>query len=611
MTTSAYMPDVAVEIAFGSGYSTPAVDRTWTDVSDYLELKAGIEIGFGRQDERSTADANTLRLTLDNSDGRFTALRSSAPYYPDVRIGTPIRVLATPVDGAESERFVGYIEQWPVSWDGTDEHAKAEISAVSRLARLGYDTGLRSVVEETVLGDSPVAYYTLGEPEGATSAADSSGHGNAPLTQAGVGAPVTFGTATGPGTDDLTAATFAGGKWLEASGSTLYGEYSSECYFLRSGVPSSREVLIDLNDLLKVMLETDGSVIGVVGSVTVFVSSAPGFADGATHHAAVTVDATEFRLYVDGELADSFAHGLFSVDARLTGVGGRIDQGAFSGTLAHVAFFDHVLPADRIEAHALAGLDGFAGESAADRLERYAGWANIPAAEVSSAAATTVVHINTTGSNVVDAMRMLEVAEGGVLFDGRDGTLTLLPRSHRYEPSGFTLDMAAQRVGGDFAPTYDRTGVVNDATVSNSAGTVTARVVDKDSSDYLGPMTVSIETVSDDDGEPYRRASWEVRPNAEPKYRTPTLTVDLLTFETAPSQDDILAASVGTLITVTSQPAQAAESTGRYFVEGYTESIGPESYSISFNVSPSEPWTNLVIFDDADKGFDSGAVFAY
>ena len=78
------------------------------------------------------------------------------------------------------------------------------ITAVSRTARLGRGNELRSVVEEEILADGPDAYYTLGEPEGATQANDSSGNGAAPLFMTGDGPAVVFGNATGPGTDGLT-----------------------------------------------------------------------------------------------------------------------------------------------------------------------------------------------------------------------------------------------------------------------------------------------------------------------------------------------------------------------------------------------------------------------
>jgi hypothetical protein len=38
-----------------------------------------------------------------------------------VKLGRPIRVTATPVDGAISTRFLGFIDELPTEWsDGTD-----------------------------------------------------------------------------------------------------------------------------------------------------------------------------------------------------------------------------------------------------------------------------------------------------------------------------------------------------------------------------------------------------------------------------------------------------------------------------------------------------------
>lgn len=609
------MPDVMVEIAWDSGYSTPAADRTWTDVSEWLELadRGGpISIQFGRSDERSTADANSLTLTFDNSDGRFTAGLASGAYYPNVRIGRPIRVTTTPVDGSESVRFVGFVESWPVSWDGTDEHATAEISATSRLARLGYDAALSSVIEETILADSPLAYYTLGEPEGALSVADSSGNAQPSLTQAGSGAAVGFGSATGPGTDDLTAASFAGGRYLTGPSPTMSPNVSTlEFFFNVSAAPVASTTLAGSSTEF-VEMDSSGHIVGRFGATTTGT-----YADGNTHHVAVVaitpVPNGEY-LFIDGELV-----------ASTTGLPNPLPQGTVTlvganplagitatATIAHVAIFSAALTLARIADHAAAGLDGFAAESADDRLERYAAWGGIPAAEVATEAATiNVAAIDSTGSTVVDLMRRIEASEGGVLFDDRDGTLTFHSRSHRYDPDTLTLDMAAQQIGADFSTQLDRDGVLNDVTASNSAGTVTARVVDTASRDDLGPMASSLETLSTDDGEPYRTAAWWVNRSAEPKPRVPSLSVDLLTFAAAPSQDDILAATMGTLVTVTGQPSQAPTATGSYFIEGCTETIGPASYTLAFNVSPGEPYTNLVTFDDADRGFDSGAVFAY
>jgi len=65
------------------------------------------------------------------------------------------------------------------------------------------------MLEEEVLSHSPSAYYTLSEPEGSTSAGDTSGNQARPLVASGTGTPVQFGAGTGP-VDGMTAAVFAG-----------------------------------------------------------------------------------------------------------------------------------------------------------------------------------------------------------------------------------------------------------------------------------------------------------------------------------------------------------------------------------------------------------------
>jgi|JI10StandDraft_1071094.scaffolds.fasta_scaffold05700_9 hypothetical protein len=89
------MPSTTVEVAFNAGLATDPASRTWTDITDYVELDQGVTITGGRSDERSSADANGCTLVVDNSDGRFTPELSSSPYYPNVKLRRPIRVRST------------------------------------------------------------------------------------------------------------------------------------------------------------------------------------------------------------------------------------------------------------------------------------------------------------------------------------------------------------------------------------------------------------------------------------------------------------------------------------------------------------------------------------
>lgn len=626
MTTSLYMPDVVVELAFGSGVRTAAASRTWTFVSAYVELEQGIDIEGGRGDQFSTCDANSIKLVLDNSDGRFTAGLSSSPYYPNVKVGTPIRVRAKRVGGAGYVTLgMGYVDEWPVIWDGSDAYALAPITASSRLAVLGRERKLRSIVEEEILVDSPTAYYPLAEPEGATAAADSSGNSAATLTQAGVGAAVTFGTATGPSTDGLTAATFAGGKFLAGPREHVFTDHLTDYLpwlgcFMNASATGTDSVLWRL---------TTDSGYSIVAKVTsagklsvthtndmtgldewTFTSSAT-VEDGTTHHVLLRfVDngGPEPRLYIDGAL-DSQVNVMttFGVTDALwdLSVGGASGFTSFTGTIAHVALGipATALGATRPAAHADAGLDGFEGETPSLRVARYASYAGVPAVEVDADAGTSpMAHIDTTGNSVLDMLRKVETAEGGVLHDGRDGTLEFRARNSRYlATSAFTLSFATQQIEADYQPVVDRSQIQNDVTAKLPGETVTARVVDQPSVDAYGAAGEELELHTTDAAEPHAAASWRVNTYAEPRPRVPALTVDLLPLPGA-LQDSLLAADVGTRFATTGAPSQSAASAGDYFVEGYGYTIGPESFVIRLNVSDTSAYVDTFVLDSATRG---------
>lgn len=613
LTLSKYQAVVRVEIAFNAGQRTPASLYTWTDVSDYVELHEGITIAWGRQDERSTADANQLALTLDNSDGRFTFGKTTGPYGTGVKLDRPIRVILDPVDGPEVEYFRGYVNEWPTEWDGTDAYAKCTITASSRLSRLGLQAKRQSIIEEAILADSPAAYYTLGEPSGATRAYDSSGSAAELLAVVGPSteAAVVFGSATGPGTDGLTAVQVQGttdaggvvaGQYLAtvfAGGTTAY---TFECFFLLDpGTFTTTGVLIKVKYVgIDVVLgaTVGGAIYGQHGATVV--SSGSTYLDGRTHHAAITWDGATLTVYVDG-----VSVGSSGVATALTSPADMLVGNGLTGVLAHVARYTSGLSATQVLAHSTAGLTGFAGETTDARLRRYAAMAGIPAAEVNAeAGSTTVWHIDTTGKQIVELMRVMETTEGGVLFDGRDGTLTMHNRAHRYVlASSYALNMAEGEIEQGYTPKADRTGLLNDITVKNPDGSITAHRSDAASINDYGLVHTDIETASQDVNQPLALASWLLYKYKDPKERVPSLTVDALAqVGKTPNCAAILNTKVGDKITVSNRPNQAATSSVDYFVEGGTTVIGHESLRVTFNLSPSSPEDQVLIIGDATRG---------
>lgn len=79
----------------GFGYRVTSNTIYWTDITEFADLVSGISITPGASDEVSDIQAATASLTLDNSDGRFTAGLGTSPYSPNVVKNCPLRILVT------------------------------------------------------------------------------------------------------------------------------------------------------------------------------------------------------------------------------------------------------------------------------------------------------------------------------------------------------------------------------------------------------------------------------------------------------------------------------------------------------------------------------------
>lgn len=100
-------PTVTVEAAFGSSMFDAA--PAWTDISAYFRSGS---TSRGRASVDQRFETGTASLVLDNRDGRFTADNPSSPYFPNVKIGVPIRVTATWAT-VSYPIFLGSVRSWP------------------------------------------------------------------------------------------------------------------------------------------------------------------------------------------------------------------------------------------------------------------------------------------------------------------------------------------------------------------------------------------------------------------------------------------------------------------------------------------------------------------
>lgn len=505
---------------------------------------------------------------------------------------------------AISYRFTGYADEWPTEWpNGATGASSAVLVAVDRLKRLGSLNPMRSVIEQEYLSDSPYAYFTLGEPAASTLVGDTSKNGRNTLAigQIGTGGTLTFGTATGPATDSLTAMQLVpvdvnNGKFLGGDlGTTSNGLASGqtlEAFFLSSTATNATiAALVNVTGptVLRLSLTSAGKLqADTFGGVTL--TSAATVTNGATHHAAVTHSLSggtvTMVLYLDGVSVGSttFSAGLLTTYNTLN-IGGSGGLGVMNGTLSHVACYDSALSAGRIADHYTAGSTGFSGERSDQRIARYARWVGIPTAEqtLDTGLSTSIAFVDTTDQSPVDAMRDVESTESGILAVNGAGQLLFQSRSHRYNATsalsltGDDVDTSARFVSND---AY----LINDVTASRSGG-ITFRATNTASITDYGSARTDVTLLTTSDNEVIDAANWKANQTSTPSSRLPSLTVDLVTSPSlAPT---VLARDISDRITVSSLPTQAPASSIDLFVEGWTENITLTGWPITFNTSPA------------------------
>lgn len=631
------LPEVTLRV---DDSGTPFGDApTWSDYSAALETAGDgspISITRGRQDGQSEPQPATCTFVLDNTSGAYTPGNVAAAAGWDV--GAHVNVRET-IGATVYDRFDGYVDSIEPSYPGMD-WSQVTVIATDVTARLAIGQPLKTMVIEEMLADDPDWLYPLSEAAGSSGAGDISQNGHPPLlvTASKLGpSTLEFGTEVVGFADEQTGVAFDGpsaGVGTSGALSALTvthqagdpmlipdaGGFSWECWFVYNEAPLISSVIMgqfsDYTDVFAMFVLTAAGTVyfrlGSGGGAFDSTPSSSALTAGTVHHLVATVSAglSSLRLFCDGvDVGTTAAAGIiFDSDSlRRTSVGGLLTSVAsrqgLNGTVGPVAQYSTVLTPARVLDHYQAGV-GTLVESSDERYARLAGYANVTTGTLPSGEAT-VGHQNTSGKTITEALQQVARSEGSVSYATGAGALTFQSREARYNASA-ELTLTAADINEDATTRRDRQGMANEFTATRSGG-ASQRVVDAAAQLARGRFDGgSLDVVVSTDADARHIAEWEVATRKSPRSRLPSLTVDLLTLADAALVEDILAADLSTLVTVTDLPDQAPDTSMSVFLEGWTETIGVTQWSLTAFTSPDLPQVQTV--DDGVGSTDPTAV---
>lgn len=263
-----------------------------------------------------------------------------------------------------------------------------------------------------------------------------------------------------------------------------------------------------------------------------------------------------------------------------------------SGTSA-VAAVDYIAGlshsgADSVSAEVVAGLYGALAGFAERTDERIARALERAGVDLSGVTLDTGRGVMTRTSAALTCAQAISGAvategTGAAWYAAVDGTLKFRNATHRWG-ADVALSVSVEQVGAGLRMDSDGdAAILNLVTATNPAG-VTATEGDATSQAIYGTRAESL-TVDESSAATLAAVVGErLASRRRERLRVAEVELDLLTQPAI--RADALALEVGSVLRITDLPAGAPDSELQCFVEGWTETIGIDSWSMKLNTSP-------------------------
>lgn len=532
-------------------------------------------------------------------------------------------------------QFTGFVDQWPVRWnDPGMAQAFAPITASGQLQRLARTQPLKSLLYMLLSSaTTAVGYWSM--EDGSTSTSFASGlPSGRPGTFSGMSLaadPAVLGSeplptfsSTGSIAFQIPSYTFSG-TWavawvMKIPASSISGPAQVLSWITPSSTVARWQLTLTPGapDTLRLdgFLAAGGTVSGTAVNA---VDSSSGAELTNGRQLSIQVNAVQNGGNVDVNWTVYFAaddgSGASSIGradsfAGTTGRVGYIYHDAVTGfgggghTIGHLGLAGDVGygPAGR-------GALGGAGDSTETRFEDLLNTQGITpffGDLVRSTGTTSQLMGPQQTGDILSQLRIVEATELGVMYDGKQGFVHLLPRTMRYNrPVDLTLNFAAGQVGPPFEPSDDDYLLRNDQTVTNVGGS-TARSTDPASIALQGVYADSVQVSTYYSADLQGHADWRKNLGTTSGLRYPSITLDL-TRNSAALVNAWCDTDIGSRIQVTNVPAgELPPENLDLILDGYTEVITSSIWKATLNCSPGSQWL-VAVLDAAAPRLDCGA----
>jgi hypothetical protein len=338
----------------------------------------------------------------------------------------------------------------------------------------------------------------------------------------------------------------------------------------------------------------------------------------------VTGDGTEWTGYLDDNGFTNALNPAFTtpaggwtndlIGAAAMGSGFGLTEYNFVGDVALAIEWPGLLTADQIGAIKLAWRTGWSGEPASQRFLRIlasASWTG-PASAVSDTSSMGAA-IDIDGTDAATALQAVTDTEGGVMYCDAAGTVRLVRRSARWNPTPAAVVFGENTAAGEwpFADQpvfdYDPTLVTNLAEITQSSTGLVLTAQDFASQRLNGVRDRQVTSQATDVQECQDKAAWLVTRYAVPHPRVASLTVDPSAMPAM--WPAVLGLDLGSRAkAVRRPPAPATPVVVDGFAENITWSVDTTGQAtVTYQISPADPavygFVDTAVFDNFVFGY--------